>query len=141
MTKQDYAGDLKPTECWQLLAKEKNSFLIDCRTNAEWQFVGIPDLESLNKKTVLIEWQTYPSMSLNNNFAQEIKDFGIKKEDKLILICRSGGRSRSAAEFLSSLGYESCYNCATGFEGEHNLIGQRSNESGWKFSKLPWKQG
>tara|TARA_B100000989_G_scaffold298152_1_gene286331 strand:- start:1852 stop:2277 length:426 start_codon:yes stop_codon:yes gene_type:complete len=140
MNKLDYAGDLLPSECWDMLKDDKNSQLIDCRTKAEWQFTGIPNLENLNKIAKFIEWQTYPSMNHNDDFLSEIQQLGLKKDDKIILICRSGGRSKSAAEFLSSKGYESCFNCLHGFEGSHDLNGHRSKKDGWKFNKLPWKQ-
>ena len=74
MSKLDYAGDLTPLESWDLLSKEKESFLIDCRTQPEWQFVGIPKLEYLDKKPIFIEWQLYPSMSINENFLNEVQD-------------------------------------------------------------------
>ena len=141
MSKLDYAGDLTPLESWDLLSKEKESFLIDCRTQPEWQFVGIPKLEDLNKKPIFIEWQLYPSMLINENFLNEVQDSPANKDSKIILICRSGGRSKSAAEFLTSKGYKDCYNCQDGFEGIHNQNEHRSNSSGWKFSKLPWRQG
>ena len=141
MSKLDYAGDLTPLESWDLLSKEKESFLIDCRTQPEWQFVGIPKLEDLNKKPIFIEWQLYPSMLINENFLNEVQDSPANKDSKIILICRSGGRSKSAAEFLTSKGYKNCYNCQDGFEGIHNQNENRSNSSGWKFSKLPWRQG
>ena len=139
--KLTYSGDIKPTEVWEVLKKEKNCYLIDCRTSAEWDFVGIPDLDSIGKKTHLIEWQHYPTMEINVNFANEIKEISKEKDSKFIFICRSGGRSKSAAEYMTSQGFENCYNCLFGFEGGHDPNGQRGKESGWKFSKLPWKQG
>ena len=51
MTKLDYAGDTDPKESWEILERNKNSVLIDCRSSAEWQFVGVPNLESIEKKT------------------------------------------------------------------------------------------
>ena len=80
-------------------------------------------------------------MEKNNNFLQEINDTGIPKDAKLIFICRSGARSRSAAEFLTHHGYKSCYNLSGGFEGNHDSEGHRGNVSGWKQKNLPWKQG
>ena len=141
MSKLDYAGDLSPLESWDILSKEKESFLIDCRTQPEWQFVGIPKLDDLKKKPIFIEWQLYPSMSINENFLNEVQDSPVNKDSTIIVICRSGGRSKSAAEFLTSKGYKNCYNCLDGFEGTHNQNEHRSNSSGWKFSKLPWRQG
>ncbi len=137
----DYAGDLTPEESWDLLEKDDNCYLVDCRTSAEWAFVGVPDLESIKKKAIFIEWQTFPVMDKNPRFLQEVSDNVLDKNSKIIFLCRSGARSRSAAEFLTSQGYENCYNCSDGFEGTHNEIGHRGEISGWKHKKLPWKQG
>ena len=77
----------------------------------------------------------------DNRFLQEISETDLKKNSKIIFLCRSGARSRSAAEFLTSQGYESCFNCSEGFEGSHDSLGHRSKVNGWKFHDLPWKQG
>ena len=140
MNNLDYSGDLNPQKAWDLL-KSEDTYLIDCRTSAEWNFVGVPDLSSLNKDAYFIEWQTYPLMEKNNSFLREVANLGITKESKVIFICRSGARSRSAAEFLTNHGYKFCYNFIEGFEGSHDSDGHRGKVSGWKHSKLPWKQG
>lgn len=140
MNELGYAGDLSPKDCWDFLKNDKNSFLIDCRTQIEWQFIGMPDLTSIGKKLVLIEWQIYPTMNLNLNFLDEIKKLDLNKKDKIIFICRSGGRSQSAAKYIASQGFENCYNCISGFEGPHNSLGHRGKKEGWKFCNLPWKQ-
>ncbi len=137
----DYAGDLSPEKSWDILKKEGDSYLVDCRTSAEWAFVGVPDLESLKKKVIFIEWQIFPIMEKNSRFLQEISENITDKNSKIIFLCRSGARSRSAAEFLTSQGYSNCYNCSDGFEGSHNEIGHRGKINGWKHSNLPWKQG
>ena len=72
---------------------------------------------------------------------KEILDLGLSKDSTLIFICRSGARSRSAAEFLTNHGYKHCFNFCEGFEGSHDELGHRGNVNGWKNSKLPWKQG
>ncbi len=38
-----YAGDLTPREAWELLGSEPDAVLVDCRTRAEWSYVGVPD--------------------------------------------------------------------------------------------------
>tara|TARA_B100000989_G_C19508872_1_gene457887 strand:- start:665 stop:1087 length:423 start_codon:yes stop_codon:yes gene_type:complete len=136
----DYKGDLEPRDCWELLKSDKNAYLIDCRTKAEWQFVGVPDLSSINKNLILVEWQVYPSMSLNEQFYEDVSSANLQTDSKLIVLCRSGGRSKSAAEYLSSKGFKYCYNCVHGFEGIHDQDEHRGNLSGWKYDKLPWKQ-
>ena len=141
MTDLDYAGDLSPLQTWELLKGEEDSYLIDCRTSPEWTFVGVPDLEDLNKKVLFLEWQSFPTMNINENFLNEISQTKMTKDSKIILVCRSGGRSRSAAEYLTSYGYKNCYNCCEGFEGSHDSQGHRGKLNGWKFANLPWKQG
>ena len=49
-------------ECFNKLSEINNSYLIDVRTKPEWEFIGIPDLSSLNKKTIFISWYVYPEM-------------------------------------------------------------------------------
>ena len=137
----DYAGDLSPNEAWNIIKENNDCFLVDCRTSAEWSLVGVPDLDSLGKKVLFVEWQTFPTMEKNPRFLQEISESNLGKNSKIIFLCRSGARSRSAAEFLTSQGYESCFNCSEGFEGSHDNFGRRSNVNGWKFHNLPWKQG
>ena len=137
----DYAGDLTPEESWNILKADTHSYLVDCRTTAEWAFVGVPSLETINKKVIFLEWQTFPVMEKNSKFLQEISENIPSKDSKIIFLCRSGARSRSAAEFLTSQGYKNCYNCSEGFEGKHDELGHRGKVNGWKCSSLPWKQG
>ena len=56
----DYAGDLSPEQSWDILKKEGKSYLVDCRTSAEWAFVGVPDLESLKKKSNIYRMANLP---------------------------------------------------------------------------------
>ena len=126
MNDLDYAGDINPEKTWDLLKNNKDSHLIDCRTSAEWNFVGVPDLTNLGKNTHFVEWQSYPLMEKNNNFLKEISDLGLSKDSTLIFICRSGARSRSAAEFLTNHGYKHCFNFCEGFEGSHDELGHRA---------------
>ena len=127
-------------ECFNKLSKISNSYLIDVRTKPEWEFIGVPDLFSLNKKTLFISWHKYPEMNINNNFEKQIILANIKINDNIFLICRSGGRSFNAAKHLASNGYIHCYNVSDGFEGDKNSLNQRSTINGWKYNNLPWKQ-
>ncbi len=135
-----YAGDLKPTDAWKLLAEDKKAQLVDVRTRPEWMFVGVPDLNSLGKRTMLQSWQNFPAMDVDANFtatvAQQIPD----REAPILFLCRSGARSRAAAAAMTQQGYRKCYNVAEGFEG--NLDGERhrGKVGGWKAAGLPWAQ-
>ena len=57
---------------WQTLKSRARSQLIDVRTRAEWTYVGIPDLGSLNKRAVLVEWQTFPDQTVDPRFAERL---------------------------------------------------------------------
>ena len=52
--------DVEVEEVWERLKRDPGSVLIDVRTQAEWTFVGVPDLSSLGKQLLLIEWQHFP---------------------------------------------------------------------------------
>ena len=135
-----YAGDLRPTEAWELLKAEPAAQLVDVRTPPEWTFVGIPDLDSIGKKPVLLAWQAYPAMQINPEFAEELRRVVSSPEAPLLFICRSGARSRAAAESMTAAGYRRCYNVAEGFEGQVDAEGHRGRKAGWKAAGLPWNQ-
>ena len=59
-------------ECFNKLSEISNSYLIDIRTKPEWEFIGVPDLSSLNKKTIFISWHMYPEMKINSLFENQI---------------------------------------------------------------------
>jgi rhodanese-related sulfurtransferase len=135
-----YAGDLRPTEAWELLKAESAAQLVDVRTPPEWTFVGIPDLDTIGKKPILLAWQAYPAMQINPTFAEELRRVAPSPESPLLFICRSGTRSRAAAEAMTAQGYRRCYNVAEGFEGQVDAEGHRGHEAGWKAAGLPWNQ-
>ena len=88
-----YAGDVTPGEAWQILADDTDAALVDVRTNAEWNFVGVPELSSLSKEPTLISWQRFPDMSQNQEFASELARAGVPSLAPALFICRSGARS------------------------------------------------
>ncbi|MFT6490810.1 MAG: rhodanese-related sulfurtransferase [Parvibaculaceae bacterium] len=139
-----FAGDVSIQEAWQVLTEETTACLIDVRSEAEWTFVGIPDLSSLKKTLVKIQWQSFPGMAVNGQFAEALDEYlageGCPKEAKILFLCRSGVRSRAAAQALATKGYNACFNIAGGFEGDLDEGGHRGLKNGWKVSGLPWIQ-
>ena len=141
LEKETYkVNEINSCDCFKILKNHSKSHLIDVRTKPEWEFVGIPDLTNINKKTFFISWQLYPDMRINYNFEKEIFQLNIKQEDIIFLICRSGQRSQEAATYLNKLGYRNCYNVSDGFEGYKDLRHHRAFVNGWKYNSLPWKQ-
>lgn len=132
--------DFSSSQCWDFLQKNQvNSYLIDVRSKEEWQETGIPDLSSLKNNTKLISWLFFtPSIHKNDNFIEKLNHDIPDKKVNLIFICKSGGRSRQAAEAASNNGYENIFNINDGFEGnmfDENLINLKQN--GWLYSNLP----
>ncbi|HIP77287.1 MAG TPA: rhodanese-like domain-containing protein [Kiloniellaceae bacterium] len=136
-----YAGDLRPAEAWELLKENPKAVLVDVRTLPEWNFVGLPRLDSLGKETICVSWQSFPDMGMNAAFVEEVAARGVEREQPVLLICRSGARSRSAAMALTAAGFGPCYNVAEGFEGDRDGDLHRGSVGGWKVAGLPWAQG
>ncbi|MCX5494976.1 rhodanese-like domain-containing protein [Kaistia dalseonensis] len=139
-----FAGDVSPTEAWDGLSSEPQAMLIDVRTRAEWGYVGIVDLSAIGKETLLVEWQSYPAMEVNADFADvlsaELERRGIGRETALYFICRSGARSLAAARAVAAAGFDRCFNIAGGFEGPLDDARHRGLVDGWKAAGLPWVQ-
>lgn len=138
---EGYAGDLRPAEAWDLLEKDPKAVLVDVRTMPEWGFVGLPRLDGLGKETICVSWVVFPDMARNENFVQEVAARGVGKDQPVLLLCRSGQRSRAAAIALTAAGFGPCYNVAEGFEGDKNDQHHRGSVGGWKVAGLPWAQG
>ena len=136
-----YAGDLSPTEAWQKLATLPRAVLVDVRTQAEWSYVGLPDLGSLAKPVHRLSWQVFPEMQVNPGFVESVQAAGIAPDQPILLLCRSGVRSVAAAKALTEQGFTQCYNIRDGFEGPGDGEKHRGRVSGWKVEGLPWVQG
>jgi rhodanese-related sulfurtransferase len=140
----DYAGDVDVREAWALLEADPKAQLVDCRTAAEWTFVGLPDLSSLDRGALCIEWQRFPSMAVDPDFAKtaagELGRAGADNNTPVLFLCRSGARSRAAAIAMTRAGFTRAYNIAGGFEGDADQTGHRGRRNGWKAADLPWRQ-
>jgi rhodanese-related sulfurtransferase len=132
--------NVPPGRVWEALRNDPKAQLVDVRTDAEWNFVGLPDLASAGKQVVLIPWQVYPSMQQNAAFADQLKEAGFTPDQHIYFICRSGQRSFAAAQAAQNAGYPNAYNVADGFEGTVDGAGHRGVLAGWKAKGLPWRQ-
>ena len=132
--------DIPPEKVWDALRRNPDARIVDVRTDAEWAYVGLPDLSDVGKQPILIPWQLYPSMQVNTQFIDQIKAAGITPDNHVYFLCRSGGRSRAAAAAAQQAGFPHAYNIADGFEGPPDEEGHRGNRAGWKADGLPWRQ-
>lgn len=133
-----YTGDVTVEETWEALKSNRHAQLIDVRTGPEWAFVGVCDLSALGKDALLLSWQTFPTMDVNQNFVSGLE--AIDKNAPLYFLCRSGVRSQAAAQAGINAGHAQCYNILCGFEGDIDEEHHRGQTGGWKFAGLPWKQ-
>ena len=132
--------NVPPAKVWEALRSDPQAQLVDVRTDAEWTFVGLPDLAPAGKQAVLIPWQIYPSMQINGNFVEQLTKAGFTPEHHIYFICRSGQRSLAAATVTQAAGFPHSYNVAEGFEGPPDGAGHRGTTAGWKARGLPWRQ-
>ena len=143
-TDENAVDEVDVASAWEGLKTNSRAQLVDVRTRAEWTYVGIPDLGSLGKRAVLVEWQTFPDQSVDPRFAErlanELQALGVQTDDDLFFICRSGSRSLAAAKVMASAGYRACHNVSEGFEGPLDDERHRGALQGWKAIGLPWQQ-
>lgn len=136
-----YRGDLAVEQAFDLLRDDPSAILVDCRSRAEWTFVGVPDLSGLGRQVIFAEWQTFPGMVANPQFFDEVVAAGATPDRKMLFLCRSGARSAAAAEMMTTKGFDHCFNIAGGFEGGLDSAQHRGILTGWKAVGLPWIQG
>ena len=135
MTSNRIVEDVPPLATWEALSGNAASVLIDVRTDVEWQNVGIPALPEGRENLFFISWQFAPDMRINADFVAEMEAAGIAKDAPIYFLCRSGVRSRAAAELATTAGFGPCYNIAEGFEGIAGPDGVR--RGGWRGNGLP----
>lgn len=125
--------EITPQQAFQMVKKE-NTYLIDVRSIAEYVFIGHPEMAY---NVPLSFWNEMDQAFVpNQNFVEDIKK-RFNPEDKLIFICRSGGRSMRAAQLMNDAGYTSVINVNEGFEGRIDENGYRTL-GGWKNRNLPY---
>lgn len=139
-----YAGDVSVADAYAMLEEDESAVLVDVRTKAEWTYVGAPDLSSIGKEAIFLEWQEFPSMRIAPDFAANLlrilRAREVSATAPILFLCRSGARSRAAAIALTQAGQARCFNIAEGFEGPLDDKRRRGVVGGWKASGLPWAQ-
>ena len=135
-------GSLTPKQAHQMMQDDPRTILIDIRSSMEYLFVGHP------KGAVHIPWIDEPDWTINPHFATEIRKLmlgGVVCDEDvgcvpIILICRSGKRSKEAGDLLLAEGIKNIYHVDEGFEGELDEKHHRSTVGGWRYHSLPWEQ-
>jgi rhodanese-related sulfurtransferase len=129
-------------EAHEMLEGNSRGLLVDIRSSMEYLFVGHPT------GAIHIPWIDEPDWVVNPDFVTEVRKLilgGVICDEEagcvpVILICRSGKRSKEAGDLLIKEGLQNIYHIDEGFEGELNENHQRSTVGGWRFHGLPWEQ-
>lgn len=152
-------------EAYDMLNTVPDTYLIDIRTRAEYQFVGhpitayhFPYMFMTNELVKRDEELSYRFNIKNKAFIEEISKV-FKKTDTLLVLCRDGTRSTPATAELSEAGFKNAYNVEDGFEGPPFPSFKDSNKDkfyrqlakrnkihgfdhrryyGWQWWGLPW---
>lgn len=124
--------EISSSIAWDILKQYKESYLIDVRTDFEWDNFGFPDLSGISKNLIKESWSFYPSMEYNENFYKNIKEHIKHDNPIMIFICKSGIRSLSAANYMIQKNYINCYNITSGFNSD--------SEDSWINSNIKWKR-
>ncbi len=130
-----------PKEAWQICQENSRALLIDTRSSMEYLFVGHP------VGAIHLPWIDEPDWVVNPHFVTDIRKLilggvsgGTDDSVPIILICRSGKRSKEAGTKLIEAGFAKVFNVEEGFEGELDDKHHRSTSGGWRFHGLPWEQ-
>jgi rhodanese-related sulfurtransferase len=127
--------NLTPLEAWTLLQQAPDTLFVDVRMEIESLYVGRPP------GVVNVPWYEYPDLVPHpTGFADAVAREARDKQQCVLLICRSGQRTRDAGAALEAAGFENVAHVLNGFEGELDDQFRRSTLSGWRFAGLPWEQ-
>lgn len=135
-------GSLTPKQAFELLQDDPRAVLVDIRSTMEYLFVGHP------AGAVHIPWIDEPDWTVNPHFVTDVRKLmlgGVVCEPDdgcapVVLICRSGKRSKEAGKALLDAGLSRVFHVDEGFEGELDEHHHRGTTGGWRFHDLPWEQ-
>lgn len=134
--------EIPSQKAWEILQEEPSAaVLIDVRSRMEYDYVGHP-VGALH-----VPWMEAPEWNVDPAAFTDTVRAGLRQRCPeppetltLLLMCRSGARSRAAAVELAARGFQTLYNIEDGFEGDLDHRRHRSTVNGWRFHKLPWEQ-
>ena len=152
-------------EAYDMLNTVPDTYLIDIRVRAEYQFVGHPinayhfPYTFMSNELVRKDDEFVYRFNIKNKaFVEEISKV-FDKSDNLLILCRDGSRSAPASFELIEAGFKNVYNVEDGFEGPpfpsfkdpnkdkfYRQLAKRNRipgfghrrHYGWQWWGLPW---
>ncbi len=132
--------DVSPEQAFKALSEDPQARLIDVRTPTEWRQIGLPDLSGIGGAPVLLAWQD-ESGRVNPRFTGELAASGLRPEQPLYMLCRSGVRSIASGQAALEAGYRHVFNITDGFEGPPDQTRRRGRLAGGPAEGRPWGKG
>lgn len=146
--KEHLGGNVTPTEAFQMVKKDPgHTYLVDCRTRAEYQYVGHPEGAynfPIRFLSAAVGKKGYKEVE-NPDFGKALLERFNPETDTLIIFCRSGNRSCKGCNEAIKVGFkeDKVFNMMGGFEGGKNknkdsIYNGKRWAGGWKLEGLPW---
>ncbi|MCI0490755.1 MAG: rhodanese-like domain-containing protein [Blastocatellia bacterium] len=123
--------EVSPQEAYDLMQNDSDYIYLDVRSVPEFE-AGHP-ASAIN--IPLLHLTPGAGMSPNQDFLAVV-EANLPKDAKLVIGCKTGGRSARACEMLSQVGYTDTANVRCGFVGAMDNFGQMI-EPGWGTLGLP----
>jgi len=139
--------EVTPQEAFEMYLNDRGSVkILDVRTTAEYSLIGHPKMAyNIPVQFWAGEYDSsrrdYP-LAVNLDFVAQGKS-RFSLDETILLICRSGARSRYAAKLLLDAGLLHVFTISEGFEGGKvkdldNVFYSQRMKNGWRLSGLPW---
>jgi rhodanese-related sulfurtransferase len=128
---EDAMKEVNAQEAYDLMQADPDCIYLDVRSVPEFE-AGHPT-RAIN--IPIMNFAPGTGMSPNRDF-QDVVEAALAKDAKLVVGCKTGGRSARACEVMSQMGYSNLANVRGGFVGAMDNLG-RVSEPGWSMLNLP----
>ena len=123
--------EVSPQQAYELMQSNPRIIYLDVRSVPEFE-AGHPQ-GAIN--IPLLHLTPGFGMSPNEDFPAVV-EANLPKDAKIIIGCKSGGRSANACQIMSQMGYQDVTNMRGGFGGAADMAGNVI-EPGWAMDDLP----
>ncbi|HVF91903.1 MAG TPA: rhodanese-like domain-containing protein [Blastocatellia bacterium] len=123
--------EVTPQEAFELMKNDEDYIYLDVRSVPEFD-AGHPE-GAIN--IPLLHYTPSTGMYPNQDFSSVVEG-NLSKDAKLVVGCKSGGRSAQACQILGQMGYTNLANVRGGYGGMVDNFG-RMVEPGWSTLNLP----
>jgi rhodanese-related sulfurtransferase len=123
--------EVSPKEAYELMKNDAETIYLDVRSTMEFDeahpagAVNVP----------IMNFTPGFGMTPNPDFVQTVEE-KFPKDAKLVIGCKSGGRSAQACQIMEKMGFTNVANVRGGFVGAVDNFG-RLVEPGWSMLDLP----